>query len=39
MPHRRRHSRLATTQHRHMLLAALYLAGALLVFNAWLVTQ
>ncbi len=39
MRHRRRYPRTAVTHHRQILPAVLYLAGALLVLNAWLVLQ
>ena len=37
MPHRKPHTRPATEHHRQMLLAVLYLAGVVLLINAWLV--
>jgi len=42
MSYRKRHKKAATLHHhhhRHTLLAVLYLAGAVLVINAWLVSQ
>ena len=39
MPYRKRHTRLATDHQRHLLLAVLYLAGVILLINAWLVSQ
>jgi len=40
MPYRKRHTRVTTShQHRHALPTVLYLAGALLTLNAWLVSQ
>ena len=43
MPHRKRHPKVATHQHRdhhrQMLLAVLYLCGVVLLINAWLVSQ
>jgi hypothetical protein len=43
MPHRKRHAKVATGQHRdhhrQLLLAVLYLCGVVLLVNAWLVSQ
>lgn len=42
MPHRKRHAKIATGQHRdhrQTLLAVLYLCGVVLLLNAWLVSQ
>ncbi len=43
MPHRKRHARVVTDNHRdhhrQMLAAVLYLCGVVLVINAWLVSQ
>jgi hypothetical protein len=40
MSYRKRHTKTATLHHhRHTLPAVLYLAGAVLVINAWLVSQ
>lgn len=43
MPHRKRHLRVAAaaqrSHHRQTLLTVLYLSAALLLVNAWLVSQ
>lgn len=39
MHHPKRHTRSAVAHHRHALHAVLYLGGALLLLNAWLVSQ
>jgi hypothetical protein len=39
MPYRKRRARVAAGHHRLALPTALFLAGALLVINAWLVSQ
>lgn len=39
MPYRKRQPRVATTRERQPLPAVLNLGGALLIINAWLVTQ
>ena len=39
MPYRKRHPRAAASHHRQILPAVLYLAGVLLILNAWLVSQ
>jgi hypothetical protein len=39
MPNRKRRARLASGHHRQTLPAVLYLSGAVLILNAWLVTQ
>jgi hypothetical protein len=39
MPYRKRRARVAAGHHRLSLPAVLYLAGAVLILNAWLVSQ
>lgn len=39
MPYRKRRARVAAGHHRLTLRAVLYLSGAVLILNAWLVSQ